>query len=81
MQQGRCESHSSFTRAIIIESSAIGNPVAPLFVCAAAWPELIPVGNLVSTHNLQVPTHLTPTAPEQWASLTWVLKTRLIEKK
>ena len=81
MRQGRCESHSSFTRAIIIESRAIGNPVAPLFVCAAAWPELIPVGKLVSTHNLQVPTHLTPTAPEQWASLTWVLKTRLIEKK
>ena len=35
---------------------------------------------LVSTYNLQVTTHLTPTAPEQWASLTWVLKTHLIEK-
>ena len=76
----RCESHSSFTRAIIIESSAIGDPVASLFVCAAAWPELIPVGNLVSTYNLQVTTHPTSTAPEQWASLTWVLKTHLIEK-
>ena len=52
----RCESHSSFTRAIIIESSAIGDPVASLFVCAAAWPELIPVGNLVSTRV----SHITP---------------------